>query len=79
MKASRHSDQFSKASASPSFWEASVGGRRGKESSEARRVAVMARHFRCLQRKEARQTAQNAVQKGRKEKREEGRGGRARD
>jgi hypothetical protein len=39
-------------------------------------VAVIVRHFRCLQEKEARQTAQKAVQRGRKEKREreEGRG-----
>jgi hypothetical protein len=36
-------------------------------------VAVMGRHFRCLQDKEARQTAQKAVRKGRREKR--GRGG----
>src|ERR1700733_10593981 len=34
----------------------------------------MVRHFRCLQEKEARQTAQKAVQKGRRKKREEGRG-----
>jgi hypothetical protein len=34
-------------------------------------VAVIVRHLRCLQGKEARQTAQKAVQKGRKEKREE--------
>jgi len=31
------------------------------ESSEALRVAVMARHFRYLQGKEARQTAKKAV------------------
>jgi hypothetical protein len=30
------------------------GGRRGKEPSEAQRVAVMVRHFRYLQEKEAR-------------------------
>jgi hypothetical protein len=44
--------------------------------SEARRVAVMVRHFRYLQGKEARQTAEKAVQKGRRKKREreEGRG-----
>jgi hypothetical protein len=42
-----------------------------KESSEARRVAVMVRHFRCLQEKEARQTAQKTVQKaeGKRERR----------
>ena len=34
----------------------------------------MVRHFRCLQEKEARQTAQKAVQNGRRKKREEGRG-----
>jgi hypothetical protein len=45
-----------------------------KESSEVRRVAVMVRRFRCLQGKEARQTAQRAVQKGRRKRREEGRG-----
>ena len=50
------------------------GGRSGKESSEARRVAVMVRHFRCLQEKEARQIAQKAVQNGRRKRREEGRG-----
>jgi hypothetical protein len=33
-------------------------------------VAVIVRHFRCLQGKEARQTAQKAVQKGRRKKRE---------
>jgi hypothetical protein len=33
----------------------------------------MVRHFRCLQEKEARQTAQKAVQKGRRKKKE-GRG-----
>jgi hypothetical protein len=41
-------------------------------------VAVMVRHFRCLQGKEARQTAQKAVQKRAEGKgeREEGRAGR---
>jgi hypothetical protein len=34
----------------------------------------MVRYFRCLQEKEARQTAHKAVQKGRRKKREEGRG-----
>jgi hypothetical protein len=37
-------------------------------------VAVMVRHFRCLQEKEARQTAQKAVQKGTRKRREEGKG-----
>jgi hypothetical protein len=37
-------------------------------------VAAVVRHFRYLQRKEARQTAQKAVQKGRKEKERGGEG-----
>jgi hypothetical protein len=42
-------------------------------------VAVIVRHFRCLQEKEARQTAQKAVQKGRRKKKEgEGAGRRIR-
>ena len=45
-----------------------------KKPSEARRVAVMVRHFRCLQEKEARQTAQKAVQKRQKEKERRGEG-----
>jgi len=37
-------------------------------------MAVMVRHFRYLQRKEARQTAQKAVQKGRRKKERGGEG-----
>jgi hypothetical protein len=48
-----------------------------KESSGARRVAVMVRHFRCLQEKETRQTTEKAVQKaeGKRERERGGEGG----
>jgi hypothetical protein len=39
-----------------------------------RQVAVIVRHFRCLQKKEARETAQKAVQKGRRGKERRGGG-----
>jgi hypothetical protein len=44
------------------------------ESSEARRVAMMVRHFRCLQGKKARQTAQTAVQIGKMKRKRGGEG-----
>ena len=42
-------------------------------------MAVIVRHFRCLQKKEARQTAEMAVQKGRRKKERGGGGAWAQD
>jgi hypothetical protein len=45
-----------------------------EKSLDARRAAVIVRYFRYLQEKNARQIAQKAVQKGRREKKRRGEG-----